>query len=134
MIMVHAGAMGELRRELIETLGHDRARGALTRMGYASGSRDAVFVRRLFPAASDSEMYVMGPQLHNLEGIVNVKPCASRWIAPAVAVVESLSGKTPMKPKYIAPISGLPPDPACWMQVGYAAGYTRVVREFRVVS
>ena len=72
--MVHAEAMGELRRELVETLGRERARGVLTRMGYASGSRDAKFARRLYPNASDSEVYVVGPQLHNLEGIVNVRP------------------------------------------------------------
>lgn len=74
MILVHAEAMGELRRELVETLGRDRARGVLRRMGRASGIRDARFARRLFPNASDSEVFVVGLQLHNLEGIVNVRP------------------------------------------------------------
>ena len=74
MVMVHTGAMGSLRRELIDTLGRERARGVLTRMGYASGVRDARFARKLYPNASDSEVFLIGPQLHNLEGIVNVKP------------------------------------------------------------
>src|SRR6266446_4861752 len=44
MVLVHTSAMGVLRRELIESLGIDRARGLLTRMGYNSGTRDAELV------------------------------------------------------------------------------------------
>ncbi len=124
MIMVHAGAMGELRRELIETLGHDRARGALTRMGFASGTRDAAFVRRLFPNASDNDMYVMGPQLHNLEGIVNVKPVkfemnAARGICEGEFIWENSYEAEVHRAHF-----GVDTAPACWMQIGYAAGYT----------
>lgn len=124
MIMVHAGAMGELRRELIETLGHDRARGVLTRMGYASGIRDASFVRRLFPNASDNEVYVMGPQLHNLEGIVNVRPVKvemdiARGICEGEFIWENSYEAEVHRAHY-----GVDTAPACWMQIGYAAGYT----------
>lgn len=124
MIMVHAGAMGELRRELIETLGHDRARGVLTRMGFASGSRDAAFVRRMYPGASDNEMYVMGPQLHNLEGIVNVKPVkfemnAARGICEGEFIWENSYEAEVHRAHY-----GVDTAPVCWMQIGYAAGYT----------
>ena len=41
MLLVHAEAQWLLRKELIDSLGMDRARGLLTRMGYASGLRDA---------------------------------------------------------------------------------------------
>jgi len=124
MIMVHAGAMGELRRELIETLGHDRARGVLTRMGYASGTRDAVFVRRLFPNASDNDVYIMGPQLHNLEGIVNVRPVkcemnVARGICEGEFIWENSYEAEIHRAHY-----GVDTAPACWMQIGYAAGYT----------
>ncbi len=124
MIMVHAGAMGELRRELIETLGHDRARGLLTRMGFASGTRDAAFVRRLFPNASDNDAYVMGPQLHNLEGIVNVKPVKFEMnVARGIC-----DGEFIWENSYEAEVHrahfGVDTGPVCWMQIGYAAGYT----------
>ncbi len=124
MIMVHAGAMGELRRELIETLGHDRARGVLTRMGYASGTRDADFVRRLFPNASDNDVYIMGPQLHNLEGIVNVKPVkfemnTARGICEGEFIWENSFEAEVHRAHF-----GVDTAPACWMQIGYAAGYT----------
>lgn len=34
MLLLHCSAIGVLRRELIESLGTDRARGLLTRIGY----------------------------------------------------------------------------------------------------
>ncbi len=124
MIMIHTEAMGELRRELIDTLGRDRARGVLTRMGYASGIRDARFARRLFPTASDSEVFVVGPQLHNLEGIVNVRPVrfemdVARGICDGEFIWENSFEADVHRSLY-----GIDTEPACWMQIGYASGYT----------
>lgn len=124
MIMVHAEAMGELRRELMETLGRQRARGVLTRMGYASGVRDARFARRLFPNASDSEVFVVGPQLHNLEGIVNVRPVnfemnAARGICDGEFIWENSFEAAVHREMF-----GIDTESVCWMQIGYAAGYT----------
>jgi hypothetical protein len=41
MILMHMSALGVLRRELIERLGRDEARGLLTRVGYSSGTLDS---------------------------------------------------------------------------------------------
>src|SRR5512139_3908345 len=41
MVLMHTASLGTLRRELVETLGIERARGLLTRAGYESGARDA---------------------------------------------------------------------------------------------
>ncbi len=124
MIMIHAEAMGELRRELIETLGREGARGALTRMGYASGTRDAQFARRLFPNASDSEVFVVGPQLHELEGFVNVRPVkfemnVARGICDGEFIWENSFEAEVHRTAF-----GIDTEPACWMQIGYAAGYS----------
>ena len=74
MLLVHAEAQALLRKELIDTLGMDRARGLLTRMGYASGVRDAELARTRAEDCSDLEAFMTGPQLHTLEGIVHVTP------------------------------------------------------------
>ena len=47
MVLLHASAMASLRKELIDNLGIQRARGVLTRMGYESGKKDAELARRL---------------------------------------------------------------------------------------
>lgn len=124
MILVHAEAMGELRKELVETLGRERARGVLVRMGYASGVRDAKLARHLFPDASDSDVYVVGPQLHNMEGIVNVHPVkfemdAARGICDGEFLWENSYEASVHRAAF-----GIESEPSCWMQLGYATGYT----------
>ncbi|MCZ6803972.1 MAG: XylR N-terminal domain-containing protein, partial [Proteobacteria bacterium] len=49
MLLFHAASLGALRNELIESLGWDRAKGVLMRMGYQSGKEDAHLARKLRP-------------------------------------------------------------------------------------
>jgi hypothetical protein len=63
-------AQALLRKGLIDSLGMERARGLLTRMGYASGLRDAELARTRAEDCSDIEAFMTGPKLHTLEGIV----------------------------------------------------------------
>ncbi len=124
LIMVHTEAMGELRRELIESIGRDRARGVLTRMGYGTGRRDARFVRRMYPDINDNEAFVLGPSLHNLEGIVNVIPIRFRMDAVSGVCDGEFIWENSFEAAVHRKLFGLEPEPACWMQIGYACGYT----------
>src|ERR1700674_583511 len=63
MLLVHADALAGLRKDLIDTLGMDRARGLFTRMGYASGVHDAELIRTRARCTSDNESFMTGPQL-----------------------------------------------------------------------
>lgn len=124
MIMVHTAAMSSLRQELIESMGRQRARGVLTRMGYASGVRDAQFIRSMYPDESDQEVFELGPQLHNIEGIVKVTPVRFEMdVAGGVC-----SGEFIWENSYEAEVHreafGVDSEAVCWMQVGYATGYT----------
>ena len=50
MVLMHTASLGALRRELIDSLGLERARGLLTRAGYESGGRRSHAGRtRCFP-------------------------------------------------------------------------------------
>src|SRR5450631_2068715 len=62
MLLIHAEAQASLRKELIDTLGMDRARGLLTRMGYESGARDAELARTRAESASDLDAFMTGPR------------------------------------------------------------------------
>src|SRR6056297_1789711 len=73
MVLLHAHVLGALRRELVRTVGMEKARGVLTRMGYASGAHDAEMTRRRFPHRTPEENLYVGPALHRLEGSVNVR-------------------------------------------------------------
>jgi len=52
MVLLRSSEMRGLRRELIDSLGMERAKGLLIRMGYVAGQQDAVTARRLRPDAT----------------------------------------------------------------------------------
>ena len=124
MFLLHSEAFGALRRELIESLGVEVARGLLTRMGYVSGSRDAQLARKIRNKQSVVDAFSVGPQLHALEGVVLVEPLALEIdVERGVYYGEYLWRESIEDEAHIAAY-GVGAEPVCWMQVGYASGYT----------
>jgi DNA-binding NtrC family response regulator/predicted hydrocarbon binding protein len=126
MLLVHTGAVGTMRRELIESLGIDAARGLLTRMGYNSGARDAEIARRVRPDASIKEMFAVGPQLHMLEGMTAVEPVRLEIDVERGRYYGEFIWKNCAEDEEHVRIYGIGAEPVCWTQIGYAAGYTSV--------
>ncbi len=124
MLLVHAEAQGSLRKELIDTLGMDRARGLLTRMGYASGARDAELARTRAQNASDAEAFMTGPQLHTLEGIVRVTPVKLELDRVAGKFYGEFLWENSWEGQWHRHFYGIHADPVCWTQIGYACGYS----------
>lgn len=123
MLLLHSSAMGHLRRELIDTLGLERARGLLTRAGYVSGARDAQLVRERWPDGDAATVFMAGTRLHALEGIVKVTPLHYDFdIDRGRYEGEFLWEHSSEDDEHIAAY-GLGTEPACWTQVGYATGY-----------
>jgi two-component system, NtrC family, response regulator HydG len=123
MLLLHSSAMGHLRRELIDTLGLERARGLLTRAGYVSGARDAQLVRERWPDGDAASVFMAGTRLHALEGMVKVTPLAFDFdIDRGTYEGEFLWEHSSEDDEHIAAY-GLGTEPACWSQVGYATGY-----------
>nr|WP_295680411.1 sigma-54-dependent Fis family transcriptional regulator [uncultured Nevskia sp.] len=126
MQLIHTSAMGVLRRELIEGLGIERARGLLTRMGYNSGSHDAHLARKLRPNAPLHDMFVVGPQLHALEGIVLVEPVSMEIDIERGHYRGEFIWRGSSEAEEHVRTYGISAEPACWSQIGYASGYTSV--------
>lgn len=133
MILLRTEAFGALRQELIESLGIESARGLLTRMGYLAGSKDAALARKVRPNDTQMNTFMVGPQMHGLEGVVRVEPvrieidsetghfyCECIWI-------DSSEDESHVS------IYGLGSEPACWMQIGYASGYSSAFMGKRIL-
>ncbi|MFZ3288668.1 MAG: XylR N-terminal domain-containing protein, partial [Telluria sp.] len=124
MILLHTEAFGALRQELIESLGVESARGLLTRMGYLAGSKDAALARKVRPGGCEKSAFMVGPQMHGLEGIVRAElvqlemDSATGHFFCEVVWMDSSEDESHMA------IYGVGSEPACWMQTGYASGYT----------
>lgn len=123
MLLVHAEAQALLRKELIDTLGIDRARGLLTRMGYASGLRDAELARTRSQDCSDVEAFMTGPQLHTLEGIVQVTPVQLQLDRMAGRFYGEFLWENSWEGQWHRRHYGEHSEPVCWTQIGYACGY-----------
>ncbi len=124
MLLVHAEAQAALRKELIDTLGMDRARGLLTRMGYASGVRDAELARTRVKEATDLEAFMTGPQLHTLEGIVRVTPIKIELDRSVGKFYGEFLWENSWEGQSHRRDFGIHTEPVCWTQIGYACGYT----------
>ena len=124
MLLVHAEAQASLRKELIDTLGMDRAQGLFTRMGYASGVRDAELARIRAQDSSDIEAFMTGPQLHTLEGIVRVTPIKLELDRIAGKFYGEFLWENSWEGQWHRHYYGIHTEPVCWTQIGYACGYT----------
>lgn len=124
MLLMHTAALSALRKELIDSVGIDQARRILTRMGYASGARDAELAKKIRCGRSDKETFFAGPQLHMLEGSVIVTPVRVEMDLET----GHFEGEFLWDNSYEAEVHvreyGQTRDPVCWMQIGYASGYT----------
>ncbi len=124
MLLVHTAALAALRRELMATLGRDGTRRLLMRSGYAAGERDAALARQVRGQSGLFEMFAVGPQLHMLEGAVQVTPerfesdAASGHYLGIYRWDHSWEVETHVRD------FGPQDAPVCWMLLGYASGYT----------
>lgn len=133
MLLLDADAMGLLRKELIETVGIDRARRILMRLGYACGYRDALTTKEWQSAEKVAAWWAIGPRLHALEGIVRVETLRSHIDkAGGVFDVEAVWRNSYEAEQHRTHL-GVADSPVCWMLVGYASGHSSAVFDQDVV-
>ncbi|WP_053144448.1 sigma-54-dependent Fis family transcriptional regulator [Pseudomonas sp. P97.38] len=124
MLLMHNSGVGALRRELIESMGLARARGIMLRTGYHCGARDAALIKERFPEADILALFAAGPIIHAIEGAVKVEPVHFEFdMNLGTYYGEFLWHHSSEDDEHIAQY-GIGTEPACWMQTGYAIGYT----------
>jgi two-component system, NtrC family, response regulator HydG len=127
MLVFAADAMGLLRKELIDSLGIERARRILTRFSYARGYSDAITMKEMFNWTSEQEWADAGQRLHSLEGIAGVRLLHSD--------IDGKQGRYDLEGEYLKSYEaeqhvkhiGRSDKPVCWTLTGYATGYATAV-------
>jgi len=124
MTLIHLKALSTLRRELIESVGLEKARGLLTRMGYSAGTLDAEVARKLRPDANFVDHYFIGPNLAAIEGmcwveVIRLEMDPERGYFDGEFIWRDSSEAE----EHIAAY-GISQEPVCWWTVGYASGYS----------
>lgn len=124
MVLLHTAALSALRRDLITSVGTEHTRRLLTRMGYASGAHDAGFAHKTLGNRSLEEMFMVGPQLHMLEGAARVTPLHLKMDAATGLYEGEFRWDDSWEAHAHRLAYGVVDEPACWILLGYASGYT----------
>lgn len=123
VLTLSAAWFGELRAELIDSLGMDGARRALTRLGYGAGLRDAQVAMKLHSDMSVRDMVLVGIQFHALQGTVRVVPTVYDVDLEAGRFRLVFEWHNSVEDQLHIERSGVGEEAACWMEVGYASGF-----------
>ena len=123
MLIQGAGAMGLLRKELIETLGTATARRLLMRFGFADGYHDAVSFRAHFQWRDPIEGMLAAISLHALEGIVQSDPVKLEYDPGTRRFDAEISWRNSYEAEQHLHHQGRSQEPTCWTLVGYVSGF-----------
>jgi DNA-binding NtrC family response regulator len=124
MVLMHTNALAALRQDLITSVGSEHARRILTRMGYASGLSDAEYAKKTRPGEALQDSFMVGPQLHMLEGAARVTPVKLSFDIAAGQFYGDFRWDHSWEAYAHRQKFGLVEDSACWTLLGYASGYT----------
>lgn len=124
MLLLQVSAMASFRREMVNTLGIERAKGFFLRQGYQSGLKDAELARKLRPNASEYDMFLAGPQLHSLKGLVKVRPTEVDIDKECGRFYAEMEWIDSFEVEICQTDLGQMQDPVCWTLLGYACAYS----------
>lgn len=133
MLLLHASALGALRKELIQSLGIQRAKALLLRMGFESGQRDAELARKLIGSGKPYDVFQIGPQLHAFEGLVKATITEADIDWDSRSFLGTVDWQGSWEAESHIQFFGVGHQTACWTLAGYASGYaTRFFNRFVV--
>jgi transcriptional regulator with PAS, ATPase and Fis domain len=124
MVLMHAAAFGSMRSELIDSFGENYARGVLMRMGYAAAQADMQLANQIRPDADFMQRFLVGPQLHALEGVVSVEPVNVEMNLETGRFYGEFTWQNSFEAAEHMRLYGLSDHAVCWNLLGYATGYT----------
>ncbi|MCB9559786.1 MAG: sigma 54-interacting transcriptional regulator [Kofleriaceae bacterium] len=127
MLLWDADAFGNLRRELIDNLGLDAARGILRRFGFANGYRDALTTREMFSFPSDAEWWLTCPALQGHEGKVKAQVQRLEVDRPRGHFLLEVHWDNSYEAAQHLRVKGPADGTACWTLAGYASGFASAV-------
>ena len=129
VVLLNLHGQATLRRELVESLGLRKAKELLFRTGHAAGAREAVLARKVRGGQSQLDAFLVGPQLHALRGEVHVEPNVIEANTETGEYYSELTWRNSAEAESHVASFGGSSEPVCWMQIGYASGYTSSIMD-----
>lgn len=126
-ILIHADAMGALRKELVQALGTDMAKVILTRYGYSCGYDDAALLQAFMKPDSLEDFVLGGPRIHTFSGIAEVEPHIVEIDQDRGHYLMSGFWHHSYEAEQHLRLFGRAEDSVCWTLAGYASGFASYV-------
>lgn len=123
LVMQRAAVGVALRKELLRLLGPEETRLFLMRLGFRSGREDAVFVRESWPNLDTGDAFTAGTRLHMFSGVVRVETVHNDFDFTRGRFSGEFRWHDSVEADDARDLGMTNDRPACWTQVGYAAGY-----------
>jgi len=124
MLLMPLSALANFRREMVDLLGVERAKGFFLRLGYQSGLKDAELARKLRPDSSELDIFLAGPQLHMLKGMLRSRPIEVDIDVEHGRFYAEMEWLDSFEVEICQTELGLMDQPACWTLLGYACSYS----------
>jgi DNA-binding NtrC family response regulator len=125
MLLLHTRALASLRQELFDSLGVERTRGLLIRMGFASGQHDGeLAVKRRRAGLATRDAFLLGPKLHSIEGVAGAQMVTLEIDLQSGHFFAECLWENSWEDEADVADLGFGEEPACWTQIGYASGYS----------
>lgn len=123
VLQVRADLLASMRKELIDTLGMERARGLLLRAGYAAGAQDAQRLAGYAPRRTDVEAFGAYSSLGGPDGVNRMKPVRLEIDRARGHFLGEFEWNNSWEGSVHMRHFGIHTGPVCWTQLGYACGY-----------
>ncbi len=133
VVLIRPASLSLLHWELNKKLGHHQAGSILAQLGYESGVREAVLAKKLFPDTPLEEIFLVGPQLRAIRGLVSAKMVHQELnLSSSHFYNETIfSGDFEVDTRVVE--EGMTNSPVCWNEVAYASGYASTLLERPVI-
>jgi transcriptional regulator with GAF, ATPase, and Fis domain len=98
-------------------------------MGHAAGTKEAQVAMKVRIDRPQIDAFLVGPQLHALRGEVYVEPVTIEANVKTGEYFSELTWHHSAEAEAHTATFGGSSEPVCWMQIGYASGYTSAIME-----
>lgn len=124
VLLLQLGALTDFRKEQIETVGLERAKGFFMRLGYSLGKKDAQLALKLAETDDATELLRTGFNLHALKGMVRVEECTLQIDQSDAHFYAEYRLHDSYEAEMFRSELGMQDEPVCWSLVGHASAYT----------
>ena len=123
VVLMPLSALATFRKEVLTTIGMERTKAFFMRLGYSNGISDAELARKMRPDSREMDLFMAGPQLHMLRGMVGVEPITVEFDRETGHFYAEMLWIDSWEAEICLSDLDMPSEPACWSLLGYACAY-----------